>query len=663
MGFCVKAYAIKVCGKIKHILVKCCDIKQKNLHLESSAKHFVSPVGLEWFIFVYKWWKMKTLTMPFTLLFFTSLAMLAQEEEPTFEKIYEREIPQWFNQDKFGIFVVWGPYSVPAYQNHGYAEWYWRHSQSQPDSRAFHERVYGKDFQYEQFAELFKADMFDPDFWCELFANSGAKYVVTTANYHDGFAMWPTSYSKTVNTDVWNSVVTGPKRDILGDLNTAGEKHGLKMGIYYSLYEWYHPLWINEKEKFVSDWFHPKFIEVVSQYKPWFIFLDGEWEQDYKAWRSEELAHWLYHESPVKNTVVVNDRWGQSRGIWGDVYESEYGGGKYTTPNHPWQEDRGIGHSYGYNRAETIYDYDSRDELIKTFSGVIGGGGNFLLCVGPTGDGRIPVIMQERLLQVGEWLEVNGEAVYGTTASPFWPRQFDWGTVSKKPGKLYLHVHNSQVSELVIKGISARIAEAKLLHKSGHIPVSYEYGNEQLKMKWPSHLNDPAVSIIELSVEEGYTVENTPVQFSNGDIAFNCWAMKVHGDKAYPHYDGYQNRLRMLNWTDPKEYLSADILIEKAGAFRLNLIYGATAGEPGNEFLQAVPGSAGNKYRVEIGAHTLEAEIQDTGSSNAPSRVEVGTVKIDKPGTYTFILKPVDDGNWTEFRFQGVEMKWMESPR
>ncbi len=603
---------------------------------------------------------MKKLLSILIILFCVSIVAKTQEESPTFEKIYQREIPEWFNQDKFGIFVVWGPYSVPSYKDHGYAEWYWKHSQTVKDSKAFHERVYGKDFRYEQFAESFKAELFDPDLWCELFAKSGAKYVVTTANYHDGFAMWPTEFAKTVNTDVWNSKVIGPERDIIGELNDAGEKHKLKMGIYYSLYEWYHPLWLNDKEKFVSDWLHPKFKEVVSTYKPWFIFLDGEWVQDYKDWKSEDLANWLYHESPVKNTVVVNDRWGQCRGIYGDVYESEYGGGKYTTPDHPWQEDRGIGHSYGYNRDENIYDYDSKEELIKTFSGVVGGGGNFLLCVGPTADGRIPVIMQERLLQVGEWLDVNGEAIYGTSANPFWPRQFDWGTVSKKPGKVYLHVHDPEIGELIINGLSAQISSANLFHRKGKIPVSFKHKKKQLQLKWPSYLNDDAVTIIELSVDDGYSVDNTPVQYSNGNMAFNCWGMKVHGEKAYPHYDGYQNRLRMLNWTDPSEYLSVDVLIEQAGNFSLSLFYGATHGEKATEFLDAVPGTAGGRYMVEIGDNSITAEIQNTGNSNVPEAVEVGKVKIAKPGKYKLYIKPVDDGNWTEFRFQGVEMKMLE---
>ena len=102
---------------------------------------------------------MKNLCLAAIFFLCISLVAVAQEEGPTFESIYQRSIPEWFNQDKFGIFVVWGPYSVPAYKDHGYAEWYWQHSQSIPDSKAFHERVYGKDFQYEQFANLFTAEM------------------------------------------------------------------------------------------------------------------------------------------------------------------------------------------------------------------------------------------------------------------------------------------------------------------------------------------------------------------------------------------------------------------------------------------------------------------------------------------------------------------------
>ncbi|WOO41151.1 alpha-L-fucosidase [Rubellicoccus peritrichatus] len=590
--------------------------------------------------------------------------LIAEATEYDFETIYgEREIPAWFNKDKFGIFVVWGPYSVPSYKKDGYAEWYWMETVRTPDTTAFHNRVYGEDFAYENFADMFTAELWDPDFWCDLFVASGAKYVVTTANYHDGFAMWPTEYAKTKDTDSWNSMERGPMRDIIGELNQAGEARGLKMGIYYSLYEWYHPLWLEDKERFATEWFHPKFKEVVTKYKPWHIFFDGEWHQDYKGWKSEELAHWLYNESPVKDTVVTNDRWGRVRGKWGDVYESEYGGGKYTRPDHPWQEDRGIGKSYGYNRTESIYDYDSRDELIRMFSGVVGGGGNFLLCVGPTADGRIPVIMQERLLQIGEWLKTNGVAIYGTTANPFWPRKFEWGTISKKPGKLFLHIHEPKMEQLKIKGIKAKVNSAQLLNVAGNQPVDFENDGNNLSFNWSKYLNDSAVTIIELDVDKGYEVDKTPRQSASGNIEFDCWTMEVHGDKAYPNYGGYQNQMFMRDWSDPEEYLTGEFIVETPGKYKVELIYAALekkskeeAGEQTGARRKRGNTPVGGQLTLQLGDNEQVVTIENVGSAVTPKPVSVGDVEFTRAGIHTFSLKPIDNENWKSFEFQGIRI-------
>jgi len=338
--------------------------------------------------------------------------------EPNWHSLDTVPLPAWFNEAKFGIFVVWGPYSVPAWTDRGYAEWYGgKLAGGQRATVEFHARNYGPQFKYEQFAEMFKAELWDPDAWADLFARSGARYVVTTAVYHDGFCLWPSSRAKTVNTDRWNAKVVGPKRDLLGELSAACEKKGLKSGIYYSLMEWWHPLYASEdpevKKRYAREHLHPQFKDVVTKYKPWFIFLDGEWHHDCAFWQSERLAAWLFNDSPVRDYVVTNDRWGKTRGKHGMVYSSEYGGG-HGWKDHPWQEDRGIGHSYGYNRGEDLEDYNSPEELIRMLVRVASNGGNLLLDVGPTADGRIAVIMQERLLQIGAWLKVNGEAIYGT---------------------------------------------------------------------------------------------------------------------------------------------------------------------------------------------------------------------------------------------------------
>ena len=357
----------------------------------------------------------------------------AQDAKPTFDTIYQRKMPAWFNEAKFGVFIVWGIYSVPGWAPKGeYAEWYGHRSLDPGDPfQKYHEKVWGKDFTYGQFVPMLTGEGFNADEWTTLIQKSGAKYVVTCANYHDGFAMYPTKYSVSKFGDHWNAFDRSPKRDVIGELQAAGTSKGLKMGIYYSLYEWWNPLYQSGPlGKYVRDFLQPKFKEVVTRYKPPVIFLDGEWEHPYQAWHSEELANWLYTESPVKDEVVVNDRWGHTRSRYGDYFSSEYGGGDYS-PAHPWQEDRGIGMSYGYNRNENSWDYNSRKELLRLLSTICANGGNLLLDIGPTGDGRIPVIMQDRLLEMGKWLKVNGEAIYGTRYAG---RDCQWSE-GKRPGQ------------------------------------------------------------------------------------------------------------------------------------------------------------------------------------------------------------------------------------
>jgi alpha-L-fucosidase len=186
------------------------------------------------------------------------------------------------------------------------------------------------------------------------------------------------------------------------------------MGIYYSLYEWYNPLWLSDKKRFVAEHLVPQFKDVVDHAKPSIIFTDGEWEIPSEEWRSPELLSWLFNESPVKDEVVVNDRWGkETRHLHGGYYTTEYTSGMQEA-GHVWEENRGMGFSYGYNRNETLRDYHTARELILMLADIVSRGGNLLLDIGPRADGRIPVVMEERLTQIGDWLSRNGEAIYGT---------------------------------------------------------------------------------------------------------------------------------------------------------------------------------------------------------------------------------------------------------
>lgn len=344
-----------------------------------------------------------------------------KNEVTAWAKIDARPTPSWWTDAKFGIFIHWGPYSVPAFSEVGqYSEWYWEDlvnskRRSHKLVKDFHDRVYGELFAYADFVPMFTCELFEPGEWAETFKQSGAKYVVLTSKHHDGYCLWPSAESDRNWGRAWSSTNSGPGRDLVGELTDAVRKAGVKMGLYYSIYEWRNPLYRTGIHGFVDKHLIPQFKDMVNRYKPSIIFTDGEWDYAASTWKTSELLTWLFNESPCKDEVVINDRWGKGdRHKHGGYYTTEYGAG-LPNASHPWEENRGMAHSFGYSRTERAKDYNSTETLVLMLVDIVSRGGNFLLDIGPTADGRIPPLMEERLLEMGDWLEVNGEAIYGTT--------------------------------------------------------------------------------------------------------------------------------------------------------------------------------------------------------------------------------------------------------
>jgi alpha-L-fucosidase len=466
------------------------------------------------------------------LTFFASSFLLSgQNYRPDWKSLDSRPVAPWFEDAKFGIFIHWGVYSVPAWSPRGtYSEWYqyWLQEKkvfgngkySGTEVYDYHVKNFGEDVTYYDLAKYFKADLYDPEAWTRLFERAGAKYIVVTSKHHDGYTMWPNVQANDRGFP-WNSVDVGPHRDLLGELEQAIRKTDIKFGIYYSLYEWYHPLWRMDREKFVTEHFIPQFKDLINNYKPDIIWPDGEWEMTSEAWHTPELLAWLFNESPVAQTIVINDRWGKGcRKKHGGYYTTEYEAG--ADFDKPWEECRGMGFSFGYNRAEDMEDYNSAKALVLLLVDVVSRGGNLLLDIGPTAHGKIPVIMQERLVQMGNWLKVNGEAIYGTRK---WEKAVQWSegdrnfkpaqhylggdyilkqTVDPEPGyavkELFFTRKNSDLfaisprwpgKELVVKGVRGRAGmQVTLLGYDG--TLSWENRGEELVVKMPAY--DPGLS-------------------------------------------------------------------------------------------------------------------------------------------------------------------------
>ncbi|XP_038656660.1 tissue alpha-L-fucosidase-like [Scyliorhinus canicula] len=335
--------------------------------------------------------------------------------QPDWKSLDSRPLPSWYDEGKFGIFIHWGVFSVPSFGS----EWFWWNWRAAHQLKYvdFMKKNYPAGFTYSQFGPQFTAEFFDPDQWAEVFRRSGARYVVLTAKHHEGFTNWGSSVSWN-----WNSIDTGPHRDLVGDLGKAVRKRNLTYGVYHSLFEWFHPLYLYDKknhfktQKFVVEKTLPELYDLVMRYKPDIIWSDGDWEAPDTYWNSTGFLAWLYNDSPVKDTVVTNDRWGAGCGC-------KHGGffncaDKYSPtkmPHHKWEKCTSVDtHSWGYRRNMHLNDMMDVQSIIHNLMDAVSFGGNLLLDIGPTKEGTIPVIFQERLEAMGQWLNVNGEAIYAS---------------------------------------------------------------------------------------------------------------------------------------------------------------------------------------------------------------------------------------------------------
>ncbi|KAM4795358.1 tissue alpha-L-fucosidase [Rhinophrynus dorsalis] len=334
---------------------------------------------------------------------------------PDWESLDARPLPAWFDEAKFGIFLHWGVFSVPSFGSEWFW-WNWQHERSDAYVK-FMAKNYRPGFTYADFAPQFTAEFFDPEAWANLFEAAGAKYVVLTTKHHEGFTNWgsPVSWN-------WNSETVGPRRDLVGDLGAALRKRNIRYGLYHSLLEWFHPLYVLDRDNgFKTQYFvftktMPELYDLVHRYEPDLIWSDGDWESPDTYWNSTDFLAWLYNDSPVKDKIVVNDRWGSNCSCYhGGYYNCADKFTPSTLPKHKWEKCTSIDYySWGYRRNIQINQLMSERAIVSELVQTVSFGGNYLLNVGPSKEGLIMPIFQERLLAVGKWLSINGEAIYAT---------------------------------------------------------------------------------------------------------------------------------------------------------------------------------------------------------------------------------------------------------
>ncbi len=344
---------------------------------------------------------------------------------PDWESLSQYKVPEWFRDAKFGIFIHWGVYSVPAYVN----EWYPRNMYRKGTSQYnYHLETYGsqKEFGYKDFIPMFKAEKWDPEAWASLFKESGARYVVPVAEHHDGFPMYDCSFTE------YNAFKMGPKRDIIGELLEACRASGLKAGVsshrafnweFYAQEEefdtWdttYSQLYWKRRTQrwpdkdFVSDWYL-RTNELVSKYRPDVLWFDFYLDQPELHDVRYQLAADYFNLSEEWNKEVVlqykYDIYHPSVGVL-DIERGKLAGIRRP----PWQTDTSVGYK-GWCYVQDP-EYKEPGLLIDDLVDIVSKNGNLLLNIGPKPDGTLPVQDRDILLEIGKWLKLNGESIYET---------------------------------------------------------------------------------------------------------------------------------------------------------------------------------------------------------------------------------------------------------
>jgi alpha-L-fucosidase len=343
------------------------------------------------------------------------------------------------------------------------------------------------------------------------------KYIVITSKHHDGFCLWD---SKVSDYDIMDA--SPFRRDILKELSKACKKHKIRLCFYHSIMDWHHPDAqapfypnYNDKERtnpnfarYVDTYMKPQLKELIDNYGPLGVmWFDGEWIKDWTEPQGKDLFNYVLDLQP---DIIINNRVGKGRKGMEGLSKSEDFAGDFGTPEQQipakglpgvdWESCMTMNDTWGYKSFD--HNWKSTEDLIRKLVDIASKGGNFLLNVGPTAEGLIPGPSVERLAAIGEWMKVNSESIYGTTANPL--GEVPWGCCTAKPGKLYLHVFDWPTDgRLDVPGLELNVTKAYLLadKKRTRLPLMLVSPNE-IRVTVPEEAPDRIDNVVVLEIKE-----------------------------------------------------------------------------------------------------------------------------------------------------------------
>jgi alpha-L-fucosidase len=412
----------------------------------------------------------------------------------------------WWREARFGLFIHWGLYAIPA------GEWKeeTKHAEWIRTTARIPLQV------YDQFVGQFNPVKFNAEEWVRLAKEAGMKYIVITSKHHDGFCLFDSQYTD------FDVMSTPFGRDILKELSEACRGAGLKMCWYHSIMDWHHPDYLPRRDwetdrpaegaDFDSYVVHMKnqLRELVGDYgEIGVLWFDGEWENTWNHERGKDLYHYVRGLQP---SIIINNRVDAGRaGMQGLTKPGDYVGDFGTPeqeipatglPDVDWETCMTMNNNWGYNKHDD--NWKSAEDLVRKLADIASKGGNFLLNVGPTAEGLFPQPSIERLEAIGKWMEVNGEAIHGTQASPF--QALEWGRCTQKTfdggTRLYLHVFDwPGDGRLVVPGIANKPGRAYLLADVQKKRLAASRNAGAIVIQLPANPPDQMDSVVVLEIK------------------------------------------------------------------------------------------------------------------------------------------------------------------
>jgi len=542
---------------------------------------------------------------------------------------------QWWRQARFGMFIHWGVYAVPAGTYNGQRSGHigeWIMSDM---------KIPVAD--YKVFADGFNPVKYDPDAWVRMAKDAGMKYIVLTSKHHDGFALFDSAVTD------WDVVDATPYgKDLIEPLAKACRRHKIKLGFYYSqAQDWCHPgggvcrsggEWdpaqAGSMEEYIKNIAVPQVREILNNYGDIAVLW---WDTPCEM--NQDLASLFEPVVSEHPGLITNNRMGG--GYAGDTETPEQHIPATGFKDRDWETCMTINGTWGYKSFD--HNWKSPETLIRNLIDIASKGGNYLLNVGPTAEGEIPQESIDRLKEVGRWMKVNGEAIYGTTASPF--AKLGWGRCTKKEHKkgttLYFHVFNWPADgQLTIPGLKNDVTRARLLATGKKVQA--QRTDEGYVLTLPAACPDPIASVIAVETKGPLTIEKVlPRQAADGSIVLPAEIAYLHTRHGSAIQVEDKNGIANIGyWTDDQSWVVWQFSVDKPGRFTVNVDAAAVSD---------------SSAQVRIADKSLPVTFASTGGYDTFKTRSIGEIEIPQAGVCNLEIHP-SQGAWQPVNIRRIEL-------